>query len=101
MSFHGRASWLDQTWRVYAEHTDIQDNFNAEVGFVPRRGIRTSKIHVERNPRPGRWGIRVMEPMVNLTYTTDQDNRLLTRRVHTMLGTRLDRCVLIMRCRHA
>jgi hypothetical protein len=30
-----------------------------------------------------------MEPMVNLTYTTDQHNRLLTRRVHYMLGTRL------------
>jgi hypothetical protein len=29
-----------------------------------------------------------MEPMVNLIYTTDQNNRLLTRRVHNMVGTR-------------
>ena len=29
-----------------------------------------------------------MEPMFNVIYTTDQTNRLLTRRTHTMLGTR-------------
>ncbi len=88
MAFHTRAVLLNTKWNTYAEYTDIQDHFNAEVGFVPRVGIRTTKVHVERNPRPGNW-IRVMEPMVNLTYTTDQDNRLLTRRIHNMLGTRL------------
>lgn len=87
---HLRAGWLDPAWNIYAEYTDIQDNFNAEVGFVPRRGIRTSKFHVERNPRPRRFGIRVLEPMINITYTTDQNSRLLTRRVHHMLGTRLE-----------
>ena len=29
-----------------------------------------------------------MEPMINVTYTTDQHNRLLSRRVHNMVGTR-------------
>jgi hypothetical protein len=88
MAFHTRALLLNTRWNTYAEYTDIQDNFNAEVGFVPRRGIRTTKVHLERNPRPGNW-IRVMEPMINLTYTTDQHNRLLTRRIHNMVGTRL------------
>ena len=87
-AFHARALFLNTRWNTFAEYTDIQDNFNAEVGFVPRTGIRTTKVHVERNPRPGNW-IRVMDPMVNLTYTTDQDNRLMTRRIHNMLGTRL------------
>jgi hypothetical protein len=90
MGAHLRAGLLNQSWNVYAEFTDLQDNFNAEVGFVPRVGIRTSKFHVERNPRPGRFGIRVLEPMVNITYTTDQQNRLLTRQWHYMLGTRLE-----------
>jgi hypothetical protein len=88
MAFHARALLLNTKWNTFAEFTDIQDNFNAEVGFVPRTGIRTTKVHLERNPRPGNW-IRVMEPMINLTYTTDQHNRLLTRRIHNMLGTRL------------
>jgi hypothetical protein len=57
------------------------------VGFVPRIGIRTSKAHAEWNPRPGRWSIRSFDPMINITYTTDQNNRLLTRRIHHMVGT--------------
>jgi hypothetical protein len=87
LAFHTRALFLNPKWQTFAEYTDIGENFNAEVGFIPRRGIRTTKIHLERNPRPGGL-IRVLEPMVNLTYTTDQHNRLLTRRVHQMVGTR-------------
>jgi hypothetical protein len=90
MAFHARGAWLDSRWNVFAEYTDIQDNFNAEAGFVPRRGIRTSKLHIERNPRPSKYNIRVLEPMINVTYTTDQQNRLLSRRVHHMVGTRFD-----------
>ena len=86
-AFHARALLLNTKWQTFAEYTDIGDNFNAEVGFVPRTGIRTTKVHIERNPRPGGW-IRVMEPMFNITNTTDQHNRLLTRRMHHMVGTR-------------
>ncbi len=86
-AFHTRALFLNNKWNTYAEFTDIEDNFNAEVGFVPRKGIRTSSVHVERNPRPGGL-IRVMEPMLKIDYTTDQQNRLMTRRVHHMVGTR-------------
>jgi hypothetical protein len=87
MAFHARVLFLNPKWQTFGEFTEIGENFNDEVGFVPRRGIRTTKIHLERNPRPGGM-IRVMEPMINLTYTTDQNNRLLTRRVHNMVGTR-------------
>ena len=82
-----KATWLSPSWRIYSEYTDIQDHFNAEVGFVPRVGIRTSKFHGEWDPRPGRWGIRQLDPMWNIVYTTDQHNRLLTRRMHHMMGT--------------
>ena len=86
MMGHLQLSWLSPGFRVYSEYTDIQDNFNAQVGFVPRIGIRRSKMHVQWNPRPGMLGIRSMSPMMNLEYTTDQHNRLLTRRVHHMVG---------------
>lgn len=86
-AFHARALFLNNRWQTYGEYSDIDENFNAEVGFVPRTGIRQTKIHLERNPRPGGL-IRVMEPMMNIIYTTDQHNRLLTRRIHHMLGTR-------------
>jgi hypothetical protein len=86
-AFHSRALFLNTRWQTYAEFTNIDKNFNDEVGFIPRTGIRTTKLHLERNPRPGGL-IRVMEPMINIIYTTDQQNRLLTRRIHHMLGTR-------------
>ena len=87
MAFHGRAGFQNSKWNSYGEFTDIQDNFNAEVGFVPRTGIRKTTLHIERNPRPGGL-IRVMEPMFNVDYITDQQNRLVTRRLHHMVGTR-------------
>ncbi len=86
MMGHVMMSWLSPAARIYSEYSDIQDNFNAEAGFVPRRGIRRSKLHAQWNPRPGRWGIRSMDPMMNLEYITDRHNRLLSRRVHHMIG---------------
>ena len=82
------ATWRDSSWRVYGEISDLQDNFNPEVGFVPRRGIQAKKIHFEYNPRPDRFGIRVLEPMINGVFTEDQNGRLLTRQIHNMLGIR-------------
>ena len=87
MAGHVRASWLSPSWRFSGKYTDLQDNLNAEVGFVPRVGIRTTKLHGEWGPRPGKWNIRYLDPMLNIKYTTDQHNRLLTRRIHHMVGT--------------
>ncbi|MGE0157787.1 MAG: DUF5916 domain-containing protein [Gemmatimonadales bacterium] len=87
---HLRAGWLDRSWRVYAEYTDLDDNFNPEVGYVPRVAMRRSKIHLEHDIRPGRWGIRMMDPMWNVTYITDQSGRLESRQFHHMIGTYFD-----------
>jgi hypothetical protein len=86
-AFHSRVLFQNSRWNSYGEFSDIEENFNAEAGFVPRTGIRATKLHIERNPRPGGL-IRVMEPMLNIEYITDQQNRLVTRRIHHMVGTR-------------
>jgi hypothetical protein len=86
-AYHARALYLDTRWQSYAEFTQIDPRFTDDVGFIPRRGIRQTKVHLERNPRPGGI-IRVMEPMINVIYITDLKNRLLTRRNHQMVGTR-------------
>ncbi|MGH9256967.1 MAG: DUF5916 domain-containing protein [Vicinamibacterales bacterium] len=86
-ALYTRVGFLNNRWNTYGEFTDIEDHFNAEAGFVPRTGIRQTILHVERNPRPGGL-IRVMEPMLQIDYTTDQQNRLITRRIHHMVGTR-------------
>ncbi len=90
MGGYANVTWLDQNWRIFGEYADFQDDFNPEVGYLPRNGVRTSKIHLENTPRPGILGIRDMSPMWNITYTTDQQNRLVSRRLHHMVGTRFN-----------
>jgi hypothetical protein len=87
---HLRAGWLSRSYRVYGEYTDLGENFNAEVGFVPRVDMKRSKIHLEWNPRPGRWGIRMMEPMWNYTDIRDHTGRLVSSQFHHMLGINFD-----------
>ena len=86
MAGYLNGTWLSPSWHFRGEYLDLQEHFNPEVGFVPRIGIRTSSFHGEWNPRPGRWNIRMLDPMWNINYTTDQRNRLLTRRIHNMIG---------------
>jgi hypothetical protein len=87
---HLRTGWLSQSWRMYGEYTDLDRNFNPEVGFVPRVGVRRSKVHLEYNPRPEAFGIRMMEPMWNVTLFHDHSGRLVSRQYHHMVGTRFD-----------
>ena len=84
-------SWIDQLWDVRTEFTSIQDNFNPEVGFVPRRGIRKSRGALTYKPRPGEripW-IREFRPAVAIDYITNQDNGLETRTLEAGLATEL------------
>ena len=90
MSYFSRVGYRNQDWNIYGQYVDIQDNFNAEAGFVPRTGIRTTALHFNPTPRPAKAGIRMMDPMINLSYTTDQNNRLLSRRIHHMVAFNLD-----------
>ena len=74
--------WNDRFWNLKADHLSIQDNFNPEVGFVPRTGIRKSTGEVTVRPRPGEaipW-IREFRPSASVEYLTDQENVLKTRR---------------------
>jgi hypothetical protein len=89
MSFYGRIAYRDPRWNLWLNYLDVQENFNAEAGFVQRRGVRTTKGYFSPTPRPTGGRIRLMEPMYVLTYTTDQRNRLVGRMHHLMLGTTL------------
>ncbi|HUQ86079.1 MAG TPA: DUF5916 domain-containing protein [Vicinamibacterales bacterium] len=89
MAFFGRVAYRDPKWNMYLNYLDVQQNFNAEAGFVQRTGIRTTKGHFSPTPRPSKGSIKLMEPMYVLTLTTDQTNRLIGRTHHLMLGTTL------------
>ncbi len=89
MAFYGRMAYRDPRWNLYVNYLDVQENFNAEAGFVQRTGIRTTKAHFGPTPRPKKGSIKLMEPMYVLTYTTDQSNRLVNRLHHWMWGITL------------
>ena len=82
----GRIAYRDPAWNVWLNYLDVGDNFNAEVGFVQRRGVKTTKAYFSPTPRPGVAGIRMLEPMVVITYITDQQNRMVGRTQHFMNG---------------
>jgi hypothetical protein len=86
MAFFGRVAYRDPAWNVWLNYLDVQDNFNAEVGFVQRRGVKTTKAYFSPTPRPGIAGIRMLEPMIVITYITDQQNRMVGRTQHFMNG---------------
>jgi hypothetical protein len=89
MAFYGRIAYRDPSWNLWLNYLDVQDNFNAEAGFVQRTGVRTTKAYFSPTPRPKRGNVKVFEPMYVFTYITDQNNRMVGRQHHLMLGTTL------------
>ncbi len=90
MAYFARVGWRSPSWDNYVHFMDLQDNFNPEVGFIPRTGIRTAKAKFGPTPRPGKFHIRLMEPMLVFTYTMDQNNQLVSRRIHHMVAFNFD-----------
>lgn len=86
MAYFARIGFRSQAWDNYIHFMDLQNNFNPEVGFIPRTGIRTGKVKFGPTPRPGKFNIRLMEPMLVVTYTMNQQNELVSRRVHHMVA---------------
>jgi len=72
--------WKTNLWEARTGYLEIGENFNAEVGFVPRRDVRKSDSSFGWRPRPRSisW-IREFFPSVRLQYFTDQEGLLVTR----------------------
>ena len=80
-----RIGWQDPFTSLAGSYLSIGENFNPEVGFVPRSGIRKTTGRFAVRPRPGERipSIRQIEPSINLDYITDQENLLETRNLNT------------------
>ncbi|MEE8590449.1 MAG: DUF5916 domain-containing protein [Spirochaetia bacterium] len=77
-------TWNDPKIEVEGRYLSLEDNFNPEVGFAPRVGIRKSRGKLAFKPRPESisW-IREFKPLIALDYITDQENTLETRKLDT------------------
>ena len=81
-------AWKDPRSEFQVEHLTIQNNFNPEAGFVPRKGLRKTAGAFTWTPRPGKripW-IREFRPAVTLDYITNQENSLDTRTLSNSLS---------------
>ena len=90
-----RIAWRDRLFDMEASHVAIEENFNTEVGFVPRggydrdegvgRAMRKSSAEFNLTPRPeGRipW-VREFRPSIEADYITDWENNLETREINS------------------
>lgn len=50
----------------------IEENFNPEIGFVPRENVKKTQLNVGVSPRPDFLDIRMTTLFTDLTYYSDQ-----------------------------
>jgi hypothetical protein len=80
--------WDDDYWYTQGLFADIGRNFNPEVGFVSRRGVRNYQYNLGLKPRTrGDRYIRELHPHVEIKYFTDRQNRTLTKNGHYAFQT--------------
>ena len=82
------AAWTDQRMELEGQYLDIGENFNPEVGFVPRVDMKKSRGRVTWTPRPGEsipW-IREFRILNWVDYITDTSGHLETRQMETRFG---------------
>lgn len=91
------AAWGSQlrmpndTWTVFGTYREVQRDFDATLGFVPRRGIRRFGWFLQAAPRPRRWGTRQIACAFDGNYFADPNtNLLLTRNINFPCEWRLD-----------
>lgn len=58
------------------KHLTIGPDARAEMGFITRTDIRLSGAEFRLAPRPGRWGIRVIDSDVEVEYISTTDGRM-------------------------
>ena len=72
-------NWQNNRFRLRGAYTAIDENFNPEVGFVQRKGMRRISSDIRYTGWPRRYGIRQIDVTPELDYILNQDNELETR----------------------
>lgn len=81
----------NDTWEIFGTYREVQRDFDATLGFVPRKNIRRFGWFLESAPRPQLWGVRQASCAFDGNYFADPDtNRLLTRNVNFPCELRMD-----------
>jgi hypothetical protein len=81
-SHAGYLSWehSSQTWDWYLSHTNIGDEFRADLGFLPQVGVRDSQGSLGRSFYLEKGPFRRIRPVVRFRDVEDTNGSLLVRR---------------------
>jgi len=74
-------SWNSDFWIVEMSYTDIGENFNSEMGFIPRTDIRKIKGNFSIAPRPNILNIRQTFFFNTLTYIENHAGQVESRNI--------------------
>ncbi len=80
-SFGAEINYPNDFINFRAGYNQIDKNFNAGIGFVPRKDIRNTYLEGGISPRPQRWGILQFHFLASIDYLTNMGNQLLTREI--------------------
>ena len=82
-SGRGFYNFTNQLWQVSTGYSQVGEDFNPEVGFLPRRGYRRPEFRAFFQPQPKRWPwIRRFSPHVNYTSFYGFDDQLQSSNYH-------------------
>ena len=71
--------WTTDLFGVRGNYTDIQEDFNAEMGFIPRVDIRSSTVGASWTPRPNWPGVRQLSVGGDIKYIENHQGTLQSR----------------------
>ena len=80
-AFSGDILYRNKIMRVRTVYTEIGENFNPEMGFITRIGIRKSQGDVGFILTPGKKWLHKLFLISDLNYVTNLDNELESRNV--------------------
>ena len=76
------ANYQSNLWRILSSYTEVQDNFNPEMGFVQRKGFRRPQIRIFFTPSPETGPIKRWNPHWSIRRLYGFDGELETERLH-------------------
>ena len=71
--------WRNDLFGVEGLYVDVGEDFNPEVGYIRRQGIRRIRSEMRYSPWPRKFGIRRVWIGPEFDYILNQDNQLETR----------------------
>jgi len=76
-------NYTNTLWQVSGGYSQVGENFNPEVGYLPRRGYRRPEMRIFFQPQPKRWPwIRRISPHVSQSAYYGLDGQLQTSTGH-------------------